>query len=80
MRFYRVVSSHWDGKEYEFASEILMKEGDCFRISSFRAPEGKRHKAHRYPTRFKVKSVSDVQTYEGEVVEILTADLTVKDF
>ena len=72
MFYYKVESSHWP-MNLEFKSKIEMKEGQCFRITSH---DGLRP----YPTRFKVLSVSENPTYSGNIVEILTADLTVEPF
>ena len=72
MFYYTVESSHWP-MNLEFKSEIEMKEGQCFRITS--------HNGLRsYPTRFKVLSVSENPTYSGNVVEIFDADLNVEAF
>ncbi len=72
MFYYKVESSHWPNN-LEFKSEIEMKEGQCFRITS--------HNGLRsYPTRFKVLSVSENPTYSGNVVEIFDADLNVEAF
>jgi hypothetical protein len=50
-----------------------LKEGQCFRI--------KRHDGtNNYPTRFKVKSISDTPTYTGTVVEIIDVDTNVDSF
>jgi hypothetical protein len=72
MFYYKVESSHWPNN-LEFKSKIEMKVGQCFRITSH---DGFK----RYPTRFKVLSVSDTPEYTGTVVEILDADLTVEQF
>ena len=72
MFYYKVESSHWPNN-LEFKSEIEMKEGQCFRITS--------HNGLRaYPTRFKVLSVSETPSYSGNVVEIFDADLNVEPF
>ena len=72
MFYYKVESSHWPNN-LEFKSEIEMKEGQCFRITS--------HNGLRsYPTRFKVLSVSETPSYSGNVVEIFDADLNVEAF
>ena len=72
MFYYKVKSSHWKG-ELEFASQIPMQKGQCFRI---RSHNGTKH----YPTRFKVTAVSNRPRYDGKVVEILDADLNVDKF
>ena len=72
MFYYLVESSHWP-MNLEFKSKIKLTEGQCFRITSH---DG----ARAYPTRFKVKSISDVPKYPGQIVEILTADLNVETF
>ena len=72
MFYYKVESSHWPN-DLEFSSKIQLTEGQCFRIKS--------HNGLRdYPTRFKVKSVSDTPTYSGTIVEILDVDLSVETF
>ena len=72
MFYYKVESSHWPN-DLEFASAIQLTEGQCFRI--------KRHDGFRdYPTRFKVKSVSDAPEYTGMLVEILEVDTDVEPF
>jgi hypothetical protein len=72
MFYYTVESSHWP-RTLEFKSEIEMKEGQCFRITG--------HDGYnRYPTRFKVLSVSENPTYSGTIVEITDVDLTVEPF
>jgi hypothetical protein len=72
MFYYIVGSSHWPNT-LEFKSKIELKEGQCFRITS--------HDGFRpYPTRFKVLKVSDTPTYSGNIVEILSADLSVEAF
>jgi hypothetical protein len=59
--------------DLEFKSAIKMEVGQCFRITS--------HDGFRdYPTRFKVMEVSDTPTYQGNMVEIKTADLNVEPF
>ena len=72
MFYYVVESSHWPNN-LEFKSKIEMKEGQCFRILSH---DGFR----KYPTRFKVLSVSENPTFSGNIIEILDADLTVDAF
>ena len=72
MFYYTVESSHWP-MNLEFKSKIEMKEGQCFRITSH---DGSR----RYPTRFKVLSVSEFPKFSGNIVEILDADLNVEQF
>lgn len=72
MKYYIVESSHWPNN-LEFKSKLDLKEGQCFRILS--------HDGYnKYPTRFKVLSVSENPTYSGNIVEILDADLTVESF
>lgn len=72
MFYYKVESSHWP-MELEFKSKIQLTEGQCFRIT--------RHDGSKsYPTRFKVKSVSDTPTYTGTIVEILDVLLSVDTF
>jgi hypothetical protein len=54
-------------------SKISLTEGQCFRI--------KKHDGSRdYPTRFKVKSISDTPEYTGMIVEILEVDTNVDKF
>ena len=72
MFYYKVESSHWP-MTLEFKSKVKMNEGQCFRITSHDGD-------HRYPTRFKVLSVSDTQEYSGKIVEIFSMDLTVDTF
>lgn len=72
MFYYKVESSHWS-MDLEFKSKIQLNEGQCFRITSH---DGVRP----YPTRFKVKSVSDAPVYTGKLVEILGVDLAVESF
>lgn len=72
MFYYKVESSHWKN-DLEFKSKIQLTEGQCFRI---RSHDG----FNNYPTRFKVKSVSDVPEYTGTVVEILEVDTEVDSF
>ena len=72
MFYYKVESSHW-ANDLEFKSKIQLTEGQCFRIKSH---DGLRE----YPTRFKVKSVSDTPTYSGTIVEILDVDTAVESF
>lgn len=72
MFYYTVESSHWPNT-LEFKSNIEMKVGQCFRITS--------HDGFRqYPTRFKVLTVSENPSYSGNIVEILDADLNVEPF
>ena len=72
MFYYKVESSHWP-MNLEFKSKIKMEVGQCFRITS--------HDGFRqYPTRFKVLTVSDNPDYNGNIVEILDADLNVESF
>ena len=72
MKYYKVKSSHWP-MNLEFKSKIELPVGQCFRITSH---DGLR----KYPTRFKVLSVSDTPEYNGTAVEILDVDLTVEQF
>jgi hypothetical protein len=72
MFYYKVESSHWKN-DLEFKSKIPLTEGQCFRITSH---DG----VNSYPTRFKVKRVSDTPEYTGTVVEILSVDTTVDSF
>jgi hypothetical protein len=59
--------------DLEFKSKIKMDKGQCFRITS--------HDGFReYPTRFMVLEVSETPTFQGNIVEILTADLNVEPF
>lgn len=73
MFYYKVESSHWP-LILEFKSKIKLTEGQCFRI--------KDHDGclRIYPTRFKVKSVSNTPTYTGTIVEILAIDKDVESF
>ena len=72
MKYYKVASSHWP-MNLEFKSNIELKVGQCFRITS--------HNGFKtYPTRFKVLSVSDTPEYNGTVVEILSVDTNVEQF
>lgn len=72
MKYYKVESSHWPN-DLEFMSKISLTEGQCFRI--------KKHDGSRdYPTRFKVKSISDTSEYTGMIVEILEVDTNVDKF
>ena len=73
MKYYKVVSSHWQG-ELEFKSDIDFKMGQCFRIT--------KHDGYRnYPTRFKVIGISDEPQYtEASIVTILEADTEVEAF
>lgn len=72
MFYYKVESSHW-ANELEFKSKIPLTEGQCFRIIEH---DGLRS----YPTRFKVKSVSDTPVYSGPLVEIIKVDKDVENF
>lgn len=72
MFYYKVESSHWKN-ELEFKSKILLTEGQCFRI--------KHHDGSSlYPTRFKVKKISEAPEYSGTIVEILEVDTEVAAF
>ena len=72
MFYYKVESSHWP-VELEFKSRIKLTEGQCFRI--------KNHNGNKpYPTRFKVRSISDTPTYTGTIVEIFDIDEDVESF
>lgn len=72
MKYYIVESSHW-ANNLEFKSKISLTEGQCFRITS--------HDGYnRYPTRFKVVSISDTPKYVGRIVEIQAVDLNVEPF
>lgn len=72
MFYYKVESSHWPA-EFEFKSKIQLNEGQCFKIT--------RHDGFRaYPTRFKVKSVSDIPNYSGTIIEILEVNKDVETF
>jgi hypothetical protein len=72
MFYYKVESSHWP-MELEFKSKIQLNEGQCFRIVS--------HDGFKsYPTRFKIKSVSDTPTYSGTIVEVLEVNTDVEAF
>jgi hypothetical protein len=72
MFYYKVESSHWP-MELEFKSKIQLNEGQCFRIVS--------HDGFKsYPTRFKIKSVSDTPTYSGTIVEVLEVNTDVESF
>lgn len=72
MFYYKVESSHWP-MELEFKSKIQLNEGQCFRIVS--------HDSFKsYPTRFKIKSVSDTPTYSGTIVEVLEVNTDVESF
>lgn len=72
MFYYKVESSHWP-MELEFKSKIRLNEGQCFRIVS--------HDGFKsYPTRFKIKSVSDTPTYSGTIVEVLEVNTDVESF
>lgn len=72
MKYYHVESSHWPN-DLEFMSKIPLAEGQCFRITKH---DGLRD----YPTRFKVKSISDTPEYTGLIVEILEIDTNVDNF
>jgi hypothetical protein len=72
MFYYTVKSSHWP-MILEFKSMIPMEVDQCFRITSH---DGSK----RYPTRFKILSVSESPNYTGQIVEIQTVDLTVEPF
>lgn len=72
MKFYKVASSHWPNN-LEFKSELEFKVGQCFRITEH---DGFK----RYPTRFKVLSISDTPEYSGNVVTIISADTSVEPF
>ena len=72
MKYYKVESSHWPN-DLEFMSKIPLTEGQCFRITKH---DGSRD----YPTRFKVKSISDTPEYTGMIVEILEVDTNVDNF
>ena len=72
MFYYQVKTRHSENK-YEFASQIPMQKGQCFRV---RSHDGTRH----YPARFKVLTVSNIPKYKGKIVEILDADLNVDKF
>lgn len=70
--YYKVQSSHWL-TDLEFKSKTKMKVGQCFRILSHTGTKS-------YPTRFKVKSVSETPDFPGTIVEMLSVDLTVDEF
>lgn len=72
MKYYKVESSHWPN-DLEFKSKIQLSEGQCFRIKNH---DG----VNSYPTRFKVKSISDTPQYSGTIVEILDVDTSVDVF
>ena len=72
MFYYKVESSHWP-IELEFKSKLQLNEGQCFRIKSH---DGSRP----YPTRFKVKKISDTPEYTGPLVEIFEVDPDVESF
>ena len=72
MKYYKVASSHWP-MTLEFKSNLELKVGQCFRITVHNGFK-------KYPTRFKVLSVSETPEYIGTVVEILDVDLTVEQF
>lgn len=72
MLYYTVESSHWS-QDLEFKSKLSLKEGQCFRI---RNHDGVRS----YPTRFKVRRVSETPRYPGTHVEIKDVDLNVEPF
>lgn len=72
MFYYIVESSHWP-MDLEFKSKLKLTEGQCFRITN--------HNGFRsYPTRFKVKRVSDEPTYNGTLVEVFEVDTNVDKF
>jgi hypothetical protein len=71
--YYRVQSSHWSGI-LEFKSKTKMNLDQCFRILEHDNPSKK------YPTRFKVIGISTVPVYTGNIVEVLSMDLTVDKF
>lgn len=73
MFYYTVESSHWP-MNLEFKSEIELKEGQCFRITSHSSL------LKNYPTRFKVLKVSDTPSFSGPIVEINSVDLNVEPF
>ena len=73
MFYYTVESSHWP-MTLEFKSNIEMKEGQCFRITSHS------NLLKNYPTRFKVIGVSDQPTFNGPIVEIHDVDFNVEPF
>ena len=72
MFYYTVESSHWPN-DLEFKSKLTLTEGQCFRILNH---DGK----HVYPTRFKVRRVSETPRYMGTHVEIKGVDLNVEPF
>lgn len=72
MKYYKVESSHWKNI-LEFKSKISLTEGQCFRIKSH---DG----SNFYPTRFKVREISDTPKYPGTLVEILEVDTEVESF
>lgn len=72
MFYYTVESSHWP-MILEFKSKLEMKVGQCFRITNHDGVK-------KYPTRFKVLTVSDTPKYTGQIVEIIDADFTVENF
>lgn len=72
MKFYKVVSSHWQGT-MEFKSELNFEMGQCFRITA--------HDGYKsYPTRLRVVGISDTPEYSGDIVTILKADTEVEAF
>ena len=72
MFYYKVESSHWP-MDLEFKSKIPLTEGQCFRITEHDGLKS-------YPTRFKVKSISDTPVYTGTIVEIKAVNLDVDNF
>jgi hypothetical protein len=72
MYYYRVVSSHWT-EIYEFKSKTKMDLNQCFKIIDHNG-------TRKYPTRFKVVSVSLIPTYSDSMVEVFSMDLTVDKF
>ena len=72
MKYYKVKSSHWP-MEFEFKSKLKLSEGLCFKITN---NDGDK----KYPTRFKVLSVSDTPEYTGRIVEILDINTNVETF
>ena len=73
MFYYTVESSHWP-MNLEFKSEIELKEGQCFRITSHS------NLMKSYPTRFKVLKVLDTPSFDGPIVEITDVDTDVEPF
>lgn len=72
MYYYKVESSHWNNL-LEFKSKLPLTEGQCFKIKSH---DGSNY----YPTRFKVKRVSETPEFKGTIVEILEVDTEVDSF